>query len=37
MTMADLSVSDKMSIVKLYFKTDECVAAAIQCFSTERE
>ena len=30
--MADLSVSDKVGIVKLHFNTDKCVAAAIQCF-----
>ena len=36
-TMADISVSDKVNIVKLVFKTDECVAVAFQCFCTERE
>ena len=34
--MAELSVADKVLIVKLYFKNEECVAAAIRCFCTEK-
>ena len=34
--MTDLTVADKVSLVKFYFKNEECIAAAIRSFCTEK-